>query len=291
MHRMRCLIRTLKDTTKEAKLHEGSASSLRLSGDRLSGFHPTRPKRGGGYGCSPPHHAGNLIVSPSYAKATESKTARIIPYRKIKYKRKFVIIEFRIWCEILRAQTAPLIFGIGRHKRNRLRRKKGTGIRDEQRGRARRISCGVGDPERGGTAQTDAEARRRGRGRYSDPFQAPASAHGCAALRRERDRWRSRDAPKCRQRASCNRGLHRPPRGTDRCEKPRTAKRPPPKAIFRLSGNAPQKAKLSEGRFGKAEPEGCASIRGRTQRGVRFSRGSTVGPMQPADSGTASRSI
>ena len=27
---------------------------------------------------------------------------------------------------------------------------------------------------------------------------------------------------------------------------------------------------------------------GRTQRGVRFSRGSTVGPMQPADSGTAS---
>ena len=53
MHRMRCLIRTLKDTTKEAKLHEGRASSLRLSGDRLSGFHPTRPKRGGGYGCSP----------------------------------------------------------------------------------------------------------------------------------------------------------------------------------------------------------------------------------------------
>ena len=29
---------------------------------------------------------------------------------------------------------------------------------------------------------------------------------------------------------------------------------------------------------------------GRTQRGGRFSRGSTVGPMQPADSGTASRS-
>jgi hypothetical protein len=29
---------------------------------------------------------------------------------------------------------------------------------------------------------------------------------------------------------------------------------------------------------------------GRTQRGVRFSRGSTVGPMQPADSGTANRS-
>ena len=47
--------------------------------------------------------------------------------------------------------------------------------------------------------------------------------------------WR-RDVP--RQRASCNRGLHRPPRGTDRCEKPRTAKRPPPKAIFRLASGA-----------------------------------------------------
>ena len=93
-------------------------------------------------------------------------------------------------------------------------------------------------PRANAEAQTGAEARRRGRGRYSDPFHAPASAHGCAALRRERDRWRSGDAPKCRQRASCNRGLHQPPRGTDRCDKPRPAKRPPPKAIFRLSRRA-----------------------------------------------------
>ena len=30
---------------------------------------------------------------------------------------------------------------------------------------------------------------------------------------------------------------------------------------LRGTQNAPQKAKLSEGRFGEAEPEGCASIR------------------------------
>ena len=101
-------------------------------------------------------------------------------------------------------------------RKRRLAPQKGNGIRDEQRGRARRISRGAGDPERGGTAQTGAEARRRGRGRYSDPFHAPASAHGCAALRRERDRWRSGDAPKCRQRASCNRGKCREARRTAR---------------------------------------------------------------------------
>ena len=106
--------------------------------------------------------------------------------------------------------------GLCKAQAERLRRKKGIGIRDEQRGRARRISRGAGDPERGGTAQTGAEARRRGRGRYSDPFHAPASTHGCAALRRERDRWRSRDAPKCRQRASCNRGKCRDTRRTAR---------------------------------------------------------------------------
>ena len=33
----------------------------------------TRPKRGGGYGCSPPHHAGNLSLHP-----LTGKTRRII---------------------------------------------------------------------------------------------------------------------------------------------------------------------------------------------------------------------
>ena len=40
---------------------------------RFSGFHSTRPKRGGGYGCSPPHHAGNLSFHP-----LTGKTRRII---------------------------------------------------------------------------------------------------------------------------------------------------------------------------------------------------------------------
>ena len=192
----------------------------------------------------------------------------------------------RIWCgRILVRADCALSFDMGRRKRKGLRRtNSASSAGGERRCRPRGQSfCGRRD------CADAAQARRRGRGRYSAPVHAPACADGCAGLRRAQRRcaeWR-RDVP--RQRASCNRGLHRPQSGTDRCEKPRTAKRPPPKAIFRLSGNAPQKAKLSEGRFGKAEPEGCASIRGRTQRGVRFSRGSTVGPMQPADSGTASR--
>jgi len=53
----------------------------------FSGFLSTRPKRGGGYGCSPSNHAGNLLLHP-----LTGKTGRIIPHRKIKYKREFVII-------------------------------------------------------------------------------------------------------------------------------------------------------------------------------------------------------
>ena len=86
--------------------------------------------------------------------------------------------------------------------------------------------------------------RRRRAGEAQGPravFRPGPCARLCGWMRRTTPdakavaEWR-RDVP--RQRASCNRGLHRPPRGTDRCEKPRTAKRPPPKAIFRLSRRA-----------------------------------------------------
>ena len=33
----------------------------------------TRPKRGGGYGCSPPHHAGNLSLHPPTLKLRRAK--------------------------------------------------------------------------------------------------------------------------------------------------------------------------------------------------------------------------
>ena len=136
--------------------------------------------------------------------------------------------------EILRAQIAPLIFGMGRRKRYRLRRtKSASSAGGERRHRPRGQSlCGRRD------CADAAQARRRGRGRYSNPVHAPACADGCAGLKPDAKavaEWR-RDVP--RQRASCNRGLHRPQCGTDRCEKPRTAKRPPPKAIFRLASGA-----------------------------------------------------
>ena len=63
--------------------------------------------------------------------------------------------------------------------------------------------------------------------------------------------------------ARAKRSDRKGPRGTDRCEKACHAKRTRPNAIFRLWRNAPKKAKLSEGRFGEAEPEGCVSIRAR----------------------------
>ena len=141
----------------------------------------------------------------------------------------------RIWCgRNLSSAYCALIFGIGRRKRYRLRRKKSAYSAGGERGcRPRGQSfCGRRD------CADAAQARRRGRGRYSAPVHAPACADGCAGLRRAQRRcaeWR-RDIP--RQRASCNRGLHRPQSGTDRCEKPRPAKRPPPKAIFRLARRA-----------------------------------------------------
>ena len=84
MHQVRYLGWVYNDTPKETKLLKSSASSVH--GVSFRGFHLTRPKRGGGYGCSPPSHAGNLLFYP-----LTGKTGRIILYRKIKYKREIVI--------------------------------------------------------------------------------------------------------------------------------------------------------------------------------------------------------
>ena len=76
--------RTCNDATKEAKLHGLAVSFYCVVTKRsFSGFHLTRPKRGGGYGCSPPpsfaqtlrrvNHAGNLSLHPFMGK-----TVRII---------------------------------------------------------------------------------------------------------------------------------------------------------------------------------------------------------------------
>ena len=54
--------RARKDTSEEAKLHEGSILSLaRLHKRSSQAFLRRYPKRGGGYGCSPPARAGNLF--------------------------------------------------------------------------------------------------------------------------------------------------------------------------------------------------------------------------------------
>ncbi len=153
----------------------------------------------------------------------------------LSYGKKPPPLIMRLRCgRILASANCVQTFGIGRRKRYRLRRKKsaysaGGARRRRPRGQS---FCGRRD------CADAAQARRRGRGRYSAPVHAPACADGCAGLRRAQRRcaeWR-RDVP--RQRASCNRGLHRPQSGTERCEKPHTAKRPPPKAIFRLSRRA-----------------------------------------------------
>ena len=81
MHRMRCLIRTLKDTTKEAKLHEGSASSMRLREYSFSDFLSTRPKRGGGRLGETPRSTTTRVIccfTIQGHQAHSGKTARII---------------------------------------------------------------------------------------------------------------------------------------------------------------------------------------------------------------------
>ena len=62
---------TLKETPKEANLHEGSASSVRPLEISFSRFLSTRPKRGGGYGCSPTSTRVICMFLESVAQSAE----------------------------------------------------------------------------------------------------------------------------------------------------------------------------------------------------------------------------
>ena len=80
---------------------------------------------------------------------------------------------------------------------------------------------GRGASAAGPEIQHEAGPRRRAQGRGAGDAggiptrtMRPHRALGCAALRRGMDRWRSRDAPKSRQRARCNRGECREGRRT-----------------------------------------------------------------------------
>ena len=167
----------------------------------------------------------------------------------------------RIWCgRILATANYAQPFGTGRRKRSRLRRtESASSAGGERRCRPRGQSfCGRRD------CADAAQARRRGRGRYSAPVHAPACADGCTGLRRAQRRWRSGG-----ETVPAN-----APRATAGCIGPK-AERTDAKSRAPLSGRPRRQSSDCRG--------------GRTQRGVRFSRGSTVGPMQPADSGTATR--
>ena len=80
------------------------------------------------------------------------------------------------------------------------------------------------------TAETDtcrqrASGRAAGTGPERAPLAARASGGGVTAARK-------------RPRARANRAAHRPRSGTQRCEMPRTGKRPHPNAIWRLRSGA-----------------------------------------------------
>ena len=110
-----------------------------------------------------------------------------------------------------------------------------------------------------------AEARRRGRGRYSDPDHAPAYADGCAGLRRSQRRWRSGSETRHANAPHANRGGERPRKPSNLCGNGWSARRPHPKAIFRLSSGAD------------------ASANGHSRTGR------TVGTFSATDSGQAGR--
>ena len=104
-----------------------------------------------------------------------------------------------------------------------LRKVQAGGLRREGTKRigATNSAGGRGAAAVGPEIQREAGPRRRAQGRGAGgeggvPTRRmrPHHAHGCAALRRTMDRWRSRDAPMIRQRAHCNRGECRETRRT-----------------------------------------------------------------------------
>ena len=79
---------TYEETPKEAKLHEGSASSVRPHVRVSKAFTWRYPKRGVGYGCSPTIHAGNLSSRPLWGKTEIS-----IPHSPAAFKREMRFLE------------------------------------------------------------------------------------------------------------------------------------------------------------------------------------------------------
>ena len=79
---------TYEETPKEAKLHEGSASSVRPHVRVSKAFTWRYPKRGVGYGCSPTIHAGNLSSRPLWGKTEIS-----IPHSPAGFKREMPFLE------------------------------------------------------------------------------------------------------------------------------------------------------------------------------------------------------
>ena len=117
----------------------------------------------------------------------------------------------------------------------------------------------------GGTAQTPRRRDAGAEGGIPPRFMRPPVRMDAQDLNRTQRRWRSGG-----ETFPAN-----APRATAGCIGPK-AERTDAKSRAPLSGRPRRQSSDCRG--------------GRTQRGVRFSRGSTVGPMQPADSDTASRS-
>ena len=107
-----------------------------------------------------------------------------------------------------------------------------------------------------------AEARCRGRGRYSDSDHAPAYADECAGLRRTQRRWRSGGETRHADAPHANRVGERPRKPSNLRGNGWSARRPHPKAISRLSrvrAQAPTAIPAQGARLGRSPPQ----IRGR----------------------------
>ena len=153
-----------------------------------------------------------------------------------------------------------------RRKRNACAAKRGTGYATNSAGGRGASAAGPEIPKEAGPRR---RAQRRG-----------AGDEGGIPTRSMRPHRRTNARPYAERGIAGGAGMRRSaanaPRATAGCIGPH-AERTDAKSRAPLSGRPRRQSSDCRG--------------GRTQRGVRFSRGSTVGPMQPADSGTASRSI
>ena len=177
----------------------------------------------------------------------------------LSYGKKPLPLIMRLRCgRILASANCALSFDMGRRKRYRLRRTKKAPLARAGNGEADHGARAFAD---GGTAQTP---RRRGAGAEGGippRSMCPPVRMDAQDLSRTQRRWR--------------RGGETFPANAPRA----TAGYIGPHAE---RTDAKSRAPLS----GRPRRQSSDWRAGRTQSGGRFSRGSTVGPMQPADSGT-----